>query len=269
MSTVAAALPEEAGPHAGGNGWFQIYPPKDEGIRSDMLRRAREAGFSVLVLTADVPAPSRRERQTRSGLTQPVRLTPRLFAQTLLTPEWSLATARAGIPRMKLIESYTGRSKSLSSTGHAGYMLRTSPDWDYLRELRREWDGPLVVKGVLGSGDAARLEEEGVDGIWISNHAGRQYDAAPATVAALPAIRAATSLPVILDSGIEGGLDVLRALALGADFVMLGRAFHYGLAAFGAKGVDHVFDILAKDMVANMHQIGAERLSDLPGRLAR
>ena len=112
--------------------------------------------------------------------------------------------------------------------------------------------------------DAVRLEEMGADGIWVSNHAGRQFDAAPAAIEVLPDIRAATGLPIVFDSGIEGGLDILRALALGADFVMLGRAFHFALGALGPRGIDHLIDILARDITANMGQIGARSLSDLP-----
>lgn len=270
LSSVATRLPEEVGPVAGEQAWFQLYPPRDPVIRADMLSRVRKAGFGTLVLTVDVPAPSRRERQTRGGLTQPPRLNARLLAQVARCPAWAQGTARLGMPRMRFIESYAGeaiKALSLPSTAHIGYLLRTSPDWDYLRALREAWDGPLIVKGVLNGADAARLAEEGVDAIWVSNHAGRQFDAAPASIEALPEVRAATTLPILFDSGIEGGLDVLRALALGADFVMLGRAFHYGLGAFGAQGAAHVLDILEKDMIANMHQIGAARLSDLPARL--
>ncbi|MCV2865834.1 alpha-hydroxy acid oxidase [Defluviimonas sp. WL0075] len=267
LSTVASRTPEDVAPALGQHGWFQLYPPRDPAIRADMLNRARAAGFSTLILTADVPVASRRERQTRSGLTQPPRLTPRLFAQVALRPAWALGTLRMGMPRMRLMDGYADTKVSLSSTAHIGYLLRTSPDWDYLRTLRDAWAGPLIVKGVLTPEDAARLEAAGVDAIWVSNHAGRQFDAAPATVEVLPAIRAATSLPVIFDSGIEGGLDILRALALGADFVMLGRAWHYALAALGDLGPAHLADLLAKDMAANMGQLGARRLSDLPARL--
>jgi L-lactate dehydrogenase (cytochrome) len=133
--------------------------------------------------------------------------------------------------------------------------------------LRAEWDGPLIVKGVMDARDTAHLEATGIDAIWISNHAGRQFDASLSTIEVLPAIRAATNLPLIFDSGIQGGLDILRALALGADFVMLGRAFHYGLGAMGAPGAAHVVDILRQDMIANMGQIGAKTLADLPSRL--
>src|SRR6056297_2590275 len=256
LSTVASQRPEDVGPHLEGRGWFQMYPPRDPEIRRDMLARARGAGFGVLVLTVDVPVGSRRERQARSGLTQPPRLTPRLLAQIATRPAWALGMARRGMPRMRMIDDYMPDTKGLPSNEHAGYLLRTSPDWDYLRWLRDAWDGPFIVKGVLDARDAKRLQGEGVDAIWVSNHAGRQFDAAPATIEALPAIRAATSLPVILDGGVEGGLDILRAIALGADFVMMGRAWHYALGALGDRGPAHLADILAEDLRANMGQLG-------------
>jgi L-lactate dehydrogenase (cytochrome) len=267
LSTVASRTPEEVAPHLDGNGWFQMYPPRDPEIRADMLRRARNAGFRVLVLTVDVPVGSRRERQARSGLTQPPRLTPRLMAQVARCPAWAMGMARMGMPRMRMIDDYAGQTKGLPSNKHAGYLLRTSPDRDYLRWLREAWDGPLVVKGVLRADDAAMLETEAVDAIWISNHAGRQFDAAPATIEALPAIRNATSLPLIMDGGVEGGLDILRAVALGADFVMLGRGWHFALAALGAPGPAHLVDILAEDLRANMGQLGTRRLTDVRARL--
>ncbi len=267
LSTVASRTPEEVGPHLDGNGWFQIYPPRDPEIRADMLRRARDAGFSALVLTVDVPVASRRERQTRSGLTSPPRLTPRLLAQVARCPAWALGTARLGMPRMRLIDGYAGQMTGLSSTEHAGYMLRTSPDMSYLKALRDAWDGPLIIKGVLDARDVPALEAAGADAIWVSNHAGRQFDGAPATIAVLPAIRAATTLPLIFDSGIEGGLDILRAIALGADFVMMGRAWHYALGALGAAGPAHLIDMLQRDIASNMGQMGTKTLQDVRTRL--
>ena len=265
LSTVASQSPEDIAPHLGPQAWFQMYPPRDQEIRRDMLARARSAGFSVLVLTVDVPVASRRERQTRSGLTQPPRLTPRLLAQVALCPAWAMGMAQHGMPRMRGLEKYTPEtSNALSSTQHAGYLLRTSPDWDYVRWLRDHWEGPLLVKGVLRAEDAAPLKDCGVDAIWVSNHAGRQFDGAPASIDALREIRVETDLPLIFDSGIEGGLDILRAYACGADFVMLGRAFHYALAALGPTGIDHLIDILLKDLQANMGQLGAKTLKSLP-----
>lgn len=266
LSTVATRTPEEVAPVLGAQGWFQMYPPRDEGIRTDMLARAKNAGFHTLVLTVDVPVASRRERQLRGGLQQPPKLTPRLLAQVATCPTWAMGTAKLGMPRMRLIDSYAdhvkGQTDGLSSTAHVGYLLRTSPDWEYVAKLRAEWDGPFIVKGVLNVEDVARLESASVDAIWLSNHAGRQFDAAPAPIEILPDIRAATKLPLIFDSGIEGGLDILRALALGADFVMLGRAWHYALGALGERGPAHLADMLTSDLRANMGQIGARTLHE-------
>ncbi|TDK52402.1 alpha-hydroxy-acid oxidizing protein [Antarcticimicrobium luteum] len=265
LSTVAAQSPEDLAQHLGAHAWFQLYPPKKPEIRTDLLDRARAAGFTTLVLTADVPVASRRERQTRSGLTQPPRLTPRILAQIAARPAWAMGmAARRGLPRMRTLDKYTKSDLNLPPTAHIGYLLRTSPDMEYVKWLRDNWDGPFLIKGVLRAEDAEPLERAGVDGLWISNHAGRQFDGAPGAIELLPALRAATRLPLLFDSGIEGGLDILRALALGADFVMLGRAFHFALAALGPRGPAHLIDILARDMEANMGQISVQNLADLP-----
>lgn len=263
LSTVATQTPEDLAPHIGAQGWFQIYPPRDAEIRADMLKRAKDAGFHTLVMTVDVPVASRRERQTRGGLQQPPRLTPRLALQAAQCPAWLMGIRKTGMPRMKLMDSYASQQTALPSTQHVGYLLRTSPDWSYVQKLREAWAGPLIIKGVSRPDDASTLEKAGVDALWVSNHAGRQFDGGLATIETLPHVRAATTLPLIMDSGIEGGLDVIRALASGADFVMLGRAFHYGLGALGAKGPAHVLDILRQDMIANMGQLGARSLADL------
>lgn len=265
ISTVATQSPEDMAPHLGKHAWFQMYPPRDPEIRADMLERARSSGFGTLILTVDVPSSSRRERQVRSGLTNPPRLTPRLLAQVATRPVWAWHTALRGMPHMRGLDKYvTDATANLPPTAHMGYLLRTAPDWDYVAWLRDAWDGPFIVKGVLRPEDAVRLEEMGIDAVWVSNHAGRQFDGAPASIEALPDIRAATGLPLIFDSGIEGGLDILRALALGANFVMLGRAFHFALGALGPRGVDHLIDMLAKDMISNMGQLGLSDLGALP-----
>ncbi len=267
LSTVASQTPEHVAPVLGDNAWFQLYPPKDEAVLKDIVKRVKAAGFKALALTVDVPVASRRERQTRSGLTQPPRFTPRILAQTALRPAWALGIAREGQPRMRLLDNYIKDMRNLPSTEHIGYLLRTSPDISYVRRVRDAWDGPLILKGVMDARQISGLEEEGIDALWVSNHAGRQFDGAPASIDALPQIRAATSLPLIFDSGIGGGLDVLRALALGADFVMMGRAWHYALGALGEKGPAHLTDMFTKDIISNLGQIGVEHLADLPARL--
>jgi L-lactate dehydrogenase (cytochrome) len=267
LSTVAAQTPEHVAPVLGSKAWFQLYPPKDEAILKDILARAKAAGFHALVLTLDVPVASRRERQTRSGLTQPPRFGPRLLWQTAQRPAWAMAMLKTGAPRMRLLDSYASNTRSLSSTAHIGYLLRTSPDHAYLERVRALWEGPLIVKGILDSSSIPMIEQTGVDALWVSNHAGRQFDGAPASIDMLPHIREASDLPIIFDSGIGGGLDILRAMALGADFVMLGRAWHYALAALGPRGPQHLTDMLTQDLIANLGQLGVQNLADLPQRL--
>jgi L-lactate dehydrogenase (cytochrome) len=266
LSTVATMTPEEVGPLTGNRGWFQLYPPRDEEIRRDLLARAKGSGFETLILTVDVPVASRRERQVRGGLTQPPRVTPRIFWQCLRTPSWSLRRAQAGMPHMKTLDKYSGDFESRDPTAHIGYLLRTAPGWDYLHWLRDHWQGPLIVKGVLNPKDAPKLEAAGVDALWVSNHGGRQFAGAPGTADALAQIRKASSLPLIYDGAIEGGLDIIRAYALGADFVMMGRAWHYALTALGPEGPKHLTEILQRDLVSNLGQLGAQHPKDLRGK---
>ncbi len=268
-STSASRLPEEVGPLAGDMGWFQLYPPTDPEIRRDILRRARDSCFRVMVLTVDLPGTSRRERQRRAELTFPPKKTPRMLLQTALCPRWALETLQNGIPRPRLMEEYLKTEGPASSTSHAGYLLRAAPDWDYLAALRDEWSGPLIIKGVLEAEVAARAQQAGVDAVWVSNHAGRQFDGGPAALEVLPEIRAAVGpdYPLICDGAVEGGLDVLRMLALGADFTMIGRGWHYALGAFGARGAAHYLHILRDDLATNMVQIGISRPADAALRL--
>ncbi|MEM7321055.1 MAG: alpha-hydroxy acid oxidase, partial [Pseudomonadota bacterium] len=261
LSSVAVASPEDVAPYIGENGWFQHYPVKSATLRRSMLPRIRDAGFKKLVVTVDVPEESRRERQRRANLSVPPKIDLNTLVSMARCPAWCLAHLREGIiPRMRFFDDYIAERGRESFT-HAGAMIRGSPDWQYLRELRQEWDGDLIVKGVLRPEDAMRLASEGMDCIWVSNHSGRQFEAGPAVIDQLPKIREAVGpdLPLIYDSGIVGGLDVLRALGKGADFVMIGRAFHYAVAAFGAKGVRHLVQILRADIQANMGQLGLEK----------
>jgi L-lactate dehydrogenase (cytochrome) len=258
LSTVATQTPEDLSPHIGQQGWFQLYPPKDLEIRADLLARAKKAGFHTLILTVDVPVASRRERQRKAKLTIPAQMDARLFLDCMLHPEWSLRTLAHGSPSLKTVEKYAPPQVGAASTAHVGYIIRGAPDWDYLQSLREEWTGNLVVKGVTTAKDAEKLVTCGVDAVWISNHSGRQFDGGPASIDTLPEIRAVVpaSVPLIFDSGVEGGLDILRAIALGADFVMLGRAFHYGIAALGTVGADHVVHMLKEDILSNLGQMG-------------
>lgn len=269
LSSVAVASPEDVAPHIGQNGWFQHYPVKSAELRRKMLPRIKAAGFHTLIITVDVPEESRRERQRRANLTVPPKADVRTLVEMAVRPAWCLAQLREGImPRMRFFDDYVPQRGRESFT-HAGALIRGIPDWQYLEELREEWDGNLIVKGVLRPEDAKRMVEIGADCIWVSNHGGRQFEAGPAVIDQLPKIREAVgkNVPLIYDSGVAWGLDVMRALAKGADFVMVGRAFQYAVAAFGAKGIDHLVHILKADITANMSQLGLEELDQLPSYL--
>ena len=271
MSAVATVTPEMIASSLGDMGWMQLYPPTDPNIRRDMLRRAKNAGFHTLVLTVDVPAPSRRERQRRAQLTIPPKITPTMLWETATHPAWAIGTARHGQPRLRFAESYVKVKGNTSSTAHPGYIIRGRPNWDYLSELRSEWDGHIIVKGITSPHDALKLKQAGADAVWVSNHTGRQFDGGQSSIETLPAIRAAVGddYPLVFDSGVEGGLDIIRAIAMGANFVMLGRAFHYALAALGQKGFDQMAFMLSDDIKTNMYQMGIKNLSQASERLIK
>lgn len=269
LSSVAVASPEDIAPHIGQNGWFQHYPVNSSDLRRKMLPRIKAAGFHTLIITVDVPEESRRERQRRANLTVPPKADLRTLIEMAARPAWCLSHLREGIiPRMRFFDDYVPQRGRESFT-HAGALIRGIPDWQYLQELREEWDGHLVVKGVLRPEDAKRMVETGADCIWVSNHSGRQFEAGPAVIDQLPKIRDAvgSDVPLIYDSGVAWGLDVMRALAKGADFVMVGRAFQYAVAAFGAKGIAHLVHILKADITANMSQLGVEKLDQIAQHL--
>lgn len=269
LSTVATTSPESAGALASGMGWFQLYPPRDDHVRRDLVERAASSGLTALVVTADVPSPSRRERQRKAGITVPPKIGPALLAQAALRPAWTRELLRHGMPRFVGLEQYVDSATMKRTAGFVGASLGGTLSWQYLRDLRELWDGPLVVKGILDPEDAAQCVDCGADAVWVSNHGGRQLDGAVASIKALPRIaeRVAGDVPVLFDSGIRDGLDIARALALGADFCFAGRPFLFGLGALGEHGAQHALHILRDGLVTTMHQLGVERLEDLGSRL--
>lgn len=271
VSTVATTTPELAGQRSKGMGWFQLYPPRDEAIRRDLVERARVAGLSVLVVTADVPSPSRRERQRKARIRVPPEIGPILLSQAALRPAWAAATLRHGLPRFEGLEKYIDSATMKSTAGFVGAQLGGTLSWEYLQTLREEWTGPLVVKGILDPEDAQRCVDHGADAVWVSNHGGRQLDAAVASIDALATIaaRLKQSVPILFDSGIRDGLDVARALARGAHFCFAGRPFLFGLGALGDVGSDHALEILTEGLKTTMHQVGVDRTAALSERLSK
>ncbi len=271
LSTVATETPEKVGPLAGGMGWFQLYPPRDPAIRRSLLKRAADAGFTTVLVTADVPASSQRERQKRAEVSVPPRKTPMTYLRAAMRPAWSVATLQHGLPRFRTLEEYASSEDMQRVSMFVARELGGTLSWDYLDAVREEWPGEVLVKGVLDVDDARECVARGMDGIVVSNHGARQFDGAPASITVLPEIVAAVGdqTTIVFDSGVRGGLDICRALALGADFVMLGRAFVFAVAALGEAGGDHVIDVLRDDLLSCLSNLGCRTLDELPGHLQR
>ena len=229
--------------------WFQLYrfAANDHAITFDLLRRADAAGAHVLVPTIDAAGKSKRPRDIHSGMPLPFKLGPRILCQMATSPLWALALCKAGMLRPENLVPYAVGHASRDSKVKVVTPVRASGShtWDELARLRDRWKRAFVVKGVLHPADAERLVSLGVDGMIVSNHGGRHFDGAPASIDILPAIVAAVGsrATVMVDSGIRGGLDIVRALALGAKAAFAGRPFLFGVGALGEAGARHVVDL--------------------------
>lgn len=268
LSTVATQIPEDISPKVGDMGWFQLYPPREPEIREGMLKRVQEAGFHTLIITADVPTPSRRELSRKAGLVMPPKINLRMVWQALTHPFWTMQVLKHGKPRLRFVESYSPKKDMASAANFTRFEFRGDLDWEYIKIVRDLWKGPVLLKGLLHPEDAKAAVAHGLDGVVVSNHGGRQFDGAPAAIEVLPEIVKALEgkVPIIFDSGIRSGLDILRPLALGADFTMIGRPYLYGVAALGNYGGDHVNNILFEDLINNMMQLGITRPLDVRER---
>ncbi|MEQ8403214.1 alpha-hydroxy acid oxidase [Roseitalea porphyridii] len=255
-SSAASTTLEKLAEAADGNGWFQLYVSGDTDVTESLVSRAEAAGYDVLMVTADVPAAGKRDRDIRNQLSVPFRFTPGVLAQLAAKPVWSLASLRNGTPN---VANYADLLSSATSYADVQKTLITPRfTWADLERLRERWKGRLLVKGILHPDDADRCARIGCDGIVVSNHGGRQVAFGPASVEALPAIAEAVKdrLTVLLDSGIRRGSDVIRAKALGADLVLAGRALAFGVGAGGEAGAQRSIDILKLELVRALGQLG-------------
>lgn len=265
LSTACTVDIEDFGALAGDNGWFQLYPPKSQEINDDLIDRAHNSGFKALMVTVDVPARGWRPRDMYNGLALPPRITLESLFNSAIRPRWSLNTLINGIPHFKTLGRYSNNKSMRGMAEFVGEQLGQMVTTDRLKRIRDHWKGPLIIKGVMHPDDAKQATKLGYDGILVSNHGGRQMDASPAPVEVLPDIIEAVGgkVTVMVDSGFSSGLDIVRGLALGAQFVFCGRAFMWGLSALGAKGVDHVVDLLTDEITLALTQIGCPDIAKL------
>ena len=262
LSTFGSSSIEDIGKRASGNGWFQLYvgPSIDDAM--GLVQRAEDAGYEYLLLTVDVPVVSARLREQRQGFERPFRMRPRQFLDFAVHPQWVLHTLVNGVPKPANVVPTGNEGNKSTFTRNK---IRGHIDWQFLDRLRERWAGKLILKGVLSADDAVRIRDAGADAVYVSNHGGRQLDAAPAAIDVLPAIRQAVGAdyPLIFDSGIRSGEGIVKALALGADFVMLGRPFLYASGADGQRGVYRLVELLKNDLLLVLAQIGCIDVSQI------
>ena len=265
LSTMGTTSPQGVSAAApGGDHWFQLYLWRDRAASEQLVDAARAAGFGTLVLTVDTPVPGSRRRDVRNGLTIPPTLTARTVADMSRYPAWwfNLLTTRP--LEFASVTSFDGTVAELVAKMFDPALNLADLEW-----LRREWTGTLVVKGILSVADACRVADVGVDAVVLSNHGGRQLDRAPTPLELLPSVVAAVGdrVEVYVDTGITNGGDIAAAIGLGADAVLVGRAYLYGLMAGGQRGVEHAVDILGRELVRTMQLVGARSLDELHGRV--
>ena len=273
LSTHSSCSIEEVATGAPGPLWFQLYVWQNRDLTRSFVERARAAGYRALLLTVDVPIISRRERDLRNGFTVPPRLTVRNVVDTVRRVGWMRRVLFG--PRLTLANLVGApgapRTDIVTLAGVAHRQVDPSIAWADLAWFRSVWSGPLLLKGVLTAADARRAAEHGVDGLVVSNHGGRQLDGALATIEALPEIVDAVGhrMEVLLDGGVRRGADVVRALALGARAVMIGRPYLYGLGAGGSDGVRRALEILKSEVDHALALVGVPRVGDLDRSVVR
>ena len=264
VSMASSTTLEDMFTFSEGHSWMQIYIFQSEEFIMELLKRAESIGYKVLILTVDVPILSRRARDDRNGFGYPFKIGPKQFLDFALHPQWSLTTLFKGAPQpMNYVTSKSGdqifrRKESRGAT-----------DWNTLKRVRDAWKGKLIIKGVMNSEDALKIKEAGADAIQVSNHGGRQLDSATASINALPLIRKTLGddFPILFDSGIRSGSDILRALALGADFVMFGRPLMYAIGADGARGLRRIINLIKEELSTNLGLVGLTDINEVDKKI--
>lgn len=250
VSTAASTSLETMIEAAVGNAWFQLYFSGNEQQSRGLIKRAQDAGYKTLVLTVDVPEVGRRPRELKRGFTMPFRMGLPQFLDCLLHLRWSLKTWCKGAPELANFGGKFGEFERSAS--------RAGADWAMLETIRSSWAGKLVVKGVLNHEDALRMKAIGVDAIQVSSHGGRQLDSAPPAIHSLHRIRQAVgpNFPLFYDSGIRSGEDVIKAYAMGANFVLLGRPLLFAIAANGEQGLTQMINVMQTETSIALAQLG-------------
>lgn len=272
LSTVTTMDIEKASELTEGNTWFQLYNPVDDAIRDNLIDRAQAAGCPVLVLLCDVPTFGFRPRDFKNGLALPPKMTMANILQILGKPSWAFNTLKYGQPTFENLKPYTPEGLNLKQLG--AFMDKTFSgrlNEEKIKPIRDKWKGKLVLKGVASEQDTKDAIKMGFDGIILSNHGGRQLDAAQSTIGTLQDIAATYSdqIEIMLDSGLRSGPDIARVMASGAKFTFMGRSFMYGAGALGKKGGEHTIGMLKTQFKQVMDQLCCERVEDLPNHLIK
>ena len=242
--------------------WFQLYVMKDRGYTDELMDRAAAAGCSALMMTVDIPVGALRRRDAKNGLSVPPRLTLRNVLDVASKPRWLWSLARARRREFGNMTAAVARAGGMPFAQFVQSQFDASVTWKDLERVRERWKGKLVVKGILDADDARRVAALGADALVVSNHGGRQLDGAASSISMLPSVVDAVQggCEVLLDSGVRSGQDILKAVALGARGVLIGRAFLYGLGAQGRQGVATALDILARELAVSLALTGCNEV---------